>query len=324
MNYLGPLISVVMPAYNADKYIGYAIESILNQTYFNLELIIVEDGSTDDTDLIIRQYKDSRIRVIKNSCNKGIAYSTNKGIEASRGKYIALMDDDDIAVEKRLEYQVDYLEHHQDIDILGGRSVQIDAFNKEIRFENIPRNNPDYIRAILLFNCMDFRNGTAMMRKDFIIKNKLRYEENCLGMQDFKFYIDSSKIGNISSIGNLLLKYRVHEGNETKRRIDYYKEDRARLYAEFQRQSLSASGFNLGEESLTLINKVLAEQNGCCGSFKELQNLYLVFYEILQQARKMKVGYYKELQHLCKSHLAKQLLKMDIWSGEIVCRINNM
>ena len=81
-----PLVSVVMPAYNGEKYIGEAIDSILNQTYDNFELIIIEDKSTDRTLDVIRGYKDSRISLYLNSSNHGIAYSTNLGIARSKGK----------------------------------------------------------------------------------------------------------------------------------------------------------------------------------------------------------------------------------------------
>ena len=92
-----PLVSVIMPAYNGEKYIGAAIESILNQTYDNFELVIIEDKSTDNTLKVIQEYNDSRISLFLNSSNRGIAYSTNLGIAKSKGEYIALLDDDDLA-----------------------------------------------------------------------------------------------------------------------------------------------------------------------------------------------------------------------------------
>lgn len=308
-----PKVSVIMPAYNAQKYIGFAIESILNQTYKNLELIIVEDCSTDDTLRMIQNYKDSRIKLLRNDFNRGISYSTNAGIDVSDGKYIALMDDDDVAVKERLALQVEYLEEHENIDILGGRSAVIDAKGNFIKFQNTPKSNPKYIHAVLLFNCMNFRNGTAMIRKEFVLNNNLYYQENCMGMQDYKFYIDSSKVGNISTIDRLLLYYRIHEQNETKRRKELYKKERAQLYAKFQRESLEASGFKLDTESMKLINEILAEYDGRCNSLEQFRKLYCVFREILKQAQEMNIDYYQELEHLCKSKLAEQLIKMDIF-----------
>ena len=93
-----PKISVVMPAYNAEKYIGEAIESILNQTFKDFEFIIINDGSVDHTKEIIREYNDPRIVLLENDKNRGIVLSLNKGLDAATGKYIARMDADDISV----------------------------------------------------------------------------------------------------------------------------------------------------------------------------------------------------------------------------------
>lgn len=305
-----PLVSVIMPAYNAEKYIEDAICSILNQTYTNVELIIVEDCSIDRTLDVIHKCKDNRILLVQNQENKGIAYSTNRGISLAGGNYIALMDDDDIAAADRLDLQVKYLEEHAEIDILGGRSIDIDSQGKILHRGGIPRYNPKYIKAVLLFKCMDFRNGTAMIRKSFIEEYNLQYQDNCYGMQDYKFYIDSSKVGNISTIENVLLYYREHENNETKRRMQEYKEQRANKYAEFQRESLKLSGFKLDERRLSIINKLLAECDGGCNNREELQQLYEVFGEILRQARELQIDYYEELKCYCKTVLAGNVKRL--------------
>lgn len=305
-----PLVSVIMLAYNAEKYIGLAIESILDQTYDNIELIIIEDDSRDNTFQIIQNYKDIRIKLVKNDFNRGITFSTNRGLELSTGKYIALLDDDDIAVKERLSLQVEYLENHEDIDILGGRSVHIDEKGNILKYQDMPRNNPKYIKAMLLFNNAGFYNGTVMIRKEFIEKNNLRYQENCYGMQDFKFFIDSSKLGNISTISDLLLYYRVHENNETKRRKRIYHEERRLKYAEFQRESLKASGFKLDENNLSIINKALSEDKLGCSNEKELKLLYEAFAEIMRQAKIMRVDYYKELEHYCKRKFSDQIANL--------------
>lgn len=210
-----PLVSVIMPAYNGEKYIGEAIESILNQTYNNLELIIVEDKSTDNTLKIIQKYKDPRIHLYLNSKNQGIAYATNLGIAKSKGKYIALLDDDDIATKQRLEWQTSFMEEHDEVDILGGRSAAIDKNGNFLRYDLEPLRNPKFIKALLLFSNEKFANCSAMIRKSFIEKNNLKYQDNCLGMQDFKFYIDSSKVGTITSIDRLVHLKRIHDEEET-------------------------------------------------------------------------------------------------------------
>lgn len=306
-----PLVSVIMPSFNAEKYIEEAIDSILHQTYNNLELIIVEDKSTDETLNVIKKYKDNRIKLLCNKCNMGIADSTNRGIRESKGKYIALLDDDDIAEKDRLCLQVDFLEQHTDIDILGGRTTFIDSNGKIMDYSNIPRNNPKYIKSVLLFNCIDFVNGTAMIRKKFIVENNLYYKNNCYGMQDYRFYIESSKVGKISTLSNFLLRYRIHEGSETEYIFKTYTKERAKVYASFQRYSLWESGFRLDENELRLINKVLAERNGKCESKKEFKELYWIFKKILKQGKAMNIDYFSELQHLCKVKLSEQIIRID-------------
>lgn len=314
------MVSVIMPAYNAEKYIGKAIESILMQTYADLELLVIEDASTDHTLEIIKKYDDNRIRIFENFENKGISFSTNIGLRESRGKYIALMDDDDIAARERLEIQVKYLEGHKEIDILGGRSAIIDENGNVIDVENQPRNNPKYIRAVLLFNCLDFRNGTTMIRSEFLRKHNLYYRENCFGMQDYKFFIESSKIGNISSVDKILLYYRIHGGNETYREKKMKKAERASKYFEFQCDSLEASGYQLDKTSKTLIQKLLREGGGVCDNYEEFGRFVNVFVEILCQARKMEVDYYQELEHLCKSLIALQTIRMKNFSVDMYLR----
>lgn len=308
---LGPLVSVIMPAYNAERYIRGAIDSVLDQTYEDWELIVVEDGSTDATLDVIRGYTDKRIRLFRNDRNRGIAFSTNRGIEESRGKYIALLDDDDIAEKDRIKLQVEYLEQHIEIDILGGRSVYIDERDMIIDHAPIPRKNPKYIKSVLLFNCMDFMNSTAMIRKEFIEKNHLYYHDGCYGMQDFRFYIESSKVGNISTIGDFLLRHRIYTGNTTHRNMTVFKEERAIVYAQLQRYSLWKSGFRLSEGSLRLLNKVLAETDGRCRSVQEFQELFIVFKELLQQGRKMGIDHQNELSHVCRVKLAEQIINLN-------------
>lgn len=114
-----PLISVLMPAYNAEKYIKEAIESILNQTFSNFEFIIIDDGSIDATEEIIKSFKDSRIVYIKNEKNLGLIKTLNKGISIARGEFIARMDSDDISMPQRFELQLDVFKKYKGVDIVN-------------------------------------------------------------------------------------------------------------------------------------------------------------------------------------------------------------
>lgn len=303
-----PLVNVIMPAFNGEKYIGDAIESVLNQTYDNFELVIVEDQSTDNTLNVIQRYKDPRISLYVNSKNKGIAYSTNLGISNSVGKYIALLDDDDIALKQRLEWQVEFLEDHDEIDILGGRTAYIDKDGKFIRYLKEPIYNSKYIKANLLFYNKKFANGTTMMRRSFIEENSLKYQDGCLGMQDFKFFMDSSKVGTITSIDHLIHLKRIHEEQETARRMKFHTKQRAELYAQFQRESIEKSGFRLSDEHICAINDIVTEIPAKGYSKADIMRLYAAFQEMINQAREMNVDYFTELEYACKKIIGDRIL----------------
>ncbi len=309
-----PIVSVVMPAYNAEKYIVEAILSILNQTYSNLELIIVDDASTDETYSVIKSFTDKRIVLERNENNKGIAFSTNRAIEIAKGNYIALMDDDDIAFPRRLEYQIDYLENHKDIDIIGGRSEDINADGSHRTFGGMPRNNPNYIKSWLLFKCLDFRNGTTMMRRDFIDKYNLRYRDGYLGMQDYQFFIESSKVGKISSIDEYLIKYRIHDNNETKKQQTLNRLERERIYSNMRVDSLRMSGFILNEEQIDILNYSFPETNPSKLSKKDLLLLYRTLKEIYLMAIDMKIDYMEEFNIVLKKLFSEKIYKANLFS----------
>lgn len=309
-----PLVSVIMPAYNGEKYIKEAIESVLSQTYERFELIIVEDASTDETLSIIKEFNDERILLFQNSVNKGIAYSTNLGIDNSKGKYIALLDDDDIATPQRLELQAEFMEKHDEIDILGGRSAFVDKDGEFLRYFTEPIYNPKCIKAYLLFYNRKFANGTAMIRKSFIEKYNLRYQDNCYGMQDFKFYIDSSKVGMITSIDRLLHFKRCHDEEETTRQLKIHGKERAELYAQFQRESIEKSGFHLSEEDFRVINECVGPNRKPYYTKDDMKRLYDVFAEMIKQAKLMEIDYLPELEYVCKKILGDKILsKVNIF-----------
>lgn len=116
------MVTVFIPCYNAGRFISETIDSILVQTYQDFEILIIDDGSTDNSSEILNQYaeKDERIRILKNKRNRGIGYTRNRGVREARGKYLAIMDADDISVPSRLEKEVQYLEKHQSVEAVSG------------------------------------------------------------------------------------------------------------------------------------------------------------------------------------------------------------
>ena len=294
-------VSVVMPSYNGEKYIYQAIKSIIKQSYENWELVIVDDCSSDTTVDIIRSFCDPKIRFFKNDKNMGISYSTNRAISESTGSFIALLDDDDMATEERIELQVQYLNKHPEIDVLGGSHIVIDKNSNCIRAGKDPIYNPKIIKAYMHFINRRFSNGTTMIRKAFIDRHNLKFEENCYGMQDFKFIIECSKLGNISSIGQVLQLKRIHDNEETVRQINMHKKERMEKYADFQRQSILKSGYKLSDEQLYAINSCITETIRTDINDKELRNLWSAMKELITQAYARHLDYAPEMEFVCKT-----------------------
>ena len=129
-----PILSVLMPVFNSELFVAEAIESILNQTFKDFEFLILDDASTDKSFEIIKDFgkRDSRIKVCQNEKNLGVVESRNKLINLSKGKYIAWLDSDDIAIKTRLEKQVNFLEEHPEIGMVGAWLIKSDKFcNKQ-------------------------------------------------------------------------------------------------------------------------------------------------------------------------------------------------
>ena len=308
---MNPLVSVIMPAYNAEKYIEEAIQSVLDQTYGHLELIIVEDSSTDTTLEKILKFQDSRIRLTKNEKNQGISYSTNKAIQMSSGQYLALLDDDDVSLSNRIEKQVNYLEKNRDVDILGGRTIYINEKSEFIDVSVVPRMNPKYMKCILLLGGVDFSNSTAMIRRSFLEKTGIQYRDNCYGMQDVRFYMEASKVGTIVGIKDYLLKYRMHSENETTKNIEKYGKERRRKFAELQRYSIETSGFHLETRELEIINRVFPEDGGKWDSVTDMIATYDVLKHMLKQAAEMNFDYVGELNHYFRRKFGELIIKYN-------------
>ena len=130
-----PMVSVIMPTYNAEETIGESLNALLRQTWTDWELIVVNDGSTDSTEAIVRQYNDRRIRLISFAQNRGNPEASNAGLREARGKYIVIMDSDDISFPERIERQVDYLETHKDVDGCGSGHVILTSSSLFDRFK---------------------------------------------------------------------------------------------------------------------------------------------------------------------------------------------
>ena len=204
-----PLVTVFMAVYNTGDYLKPAIDSILHQTYSHFELIIVNDGSTDGSDAIIRKYNDERIIYIINETNLGIVKTRNIGLDRMKGKYLAVLDSDDLAFPDRLEKQVAFLEANEEYGLCGTYFNIINSQGAIINKMMFPSENED-IRAYLhLGNC--FCHSSVMVRSELV--KKFRYSEiNVLG-EDYQLFIDVSAEAKLINLPIAGCYYRVHRNN---------------------------------------------------------------------------------------------------------------
>lgn len=237
-----PIVSVVMPVYNGSQYLREAIDSVLNQTFKDFELIIVNDGSIDSSEEIILSYNDPRICYIKNEMNSGICITLNKGIDYACGKYIARMDCDDISLPERFEKQVDYLEHHLNIGALGTDIITFgEGFND--RYFDFVHDANECKAGLLFATC--FAHPTVMMRTSIINEHKLRYDDMYRGLEDFELWYRLSKYTELTNLPEALVRYRLHKAqvtqNVTKRVSDMEKKflrDRFQFYTALTEEQL--------------------------------------------------------------------------------------
>lgn len=207
-----PKVSVIMPCYNAEKYIEDAINSILGQTFECFELIIIDDGSTDRSlsYAYALQEKDDRIKIIRNESNRGIGYSRNRGIRESRGEYIALMDTDDIAYSNRFKDQVTVLDENKEIDAVSG---YYDIITQNGLVENqseLHEYSAKEVAIRLLFKCV-IADSSAMCRKSVLVKNNIMFPENFRAVGAYKFWCEFALHGTIVVLKEKYYQYRINE-----------------------------------------------------------------------------------------------------------------
>lgn len=216
-----PKLSVVVSAYNAELYIKESIDSILNQTFSDFELLIYNDGSVDFTAEIIRNFNDKRIILTDSKVNKGVVYWSNVGLKQARGKYILRFDADDINKIERFQKQWDFMESNPEIgasssqlEIMGtGELVSKPILDKDIRW--------------WFFKGCPLIQGAVIIRKSVLEEFDLKYNESFKSAEDLELWIQLAKVTKLANLNEPLFEYRVHELQESTANInrqDFYRD----------------------------------------------------------------------------------------------------
>lgn len=242
-----PKISVVTAVHNCERFITSAIESVLKQTYQDYEMIIVDDASTDGTTEILQQYLlNEKIVVFHNPSNRERSYSRNLAVDKAKGEYIAILDADDLCVSDRFETQVEYMQSHPDIDVLGGNIVLIDENDNELgKFPDFPATHAEIVWDS--FFETQFVHSTVIMKREKFIAVK-GYNENLHYGEDTDLWIKMIKTGcRMANLPDVLVKYRTND-RQMKSAKDHYLESlllRKKFLEEVIKRELSLDDYYL-------------------------------------------------------------------------------
>lgn len=278
-----PTISVITPVYNGERFVGRTIASVLNQTFKDFEYILINDASTDSSLDIIKSFDDPRIKIVENAVNSRLVTSRNRGLEIARGKYIALLDHDDIALPQRLEKQFSVMEANESLVLIGSRARNINADDKVLQRRTVHRcPTPEHSRAKLLFR-NHFINSTVFFRQ---MKDKVMFSDEFQLSEDYDFIERYSTLGQVHVLRDILIHYRSHDNNYSSKKQMETQEGCVRIKArQLQRLGVPPSDelsrvharFEYGPFEYT--QEILKEISGLIELIKEGNRKYRVYDE---------------------------------------------
>jgi len=207
-----PAVSVLLPVYNGARFLNEAVQSILDQTFRDFELLAVDDGSSDDSLAILRNFErqDSRVRVETRE-NRGLVFTLNQLISIAKGQFLARMDADDISMPHRFAEQVDFLQIHPEVQLVGTSVTQINAAGLKIGHIRSPLDH-GHIEAQLLDGHCPICHPAVMMRAKAIAEIG-GYREEFRDAEDFDLWLRLSEVGKLANLSESLLLYRLHSGS---------------------------------------------------------------------------------------------------------------
>jgi glycosyltransferase involved in cell wall biosynthesis len=204
-----PLASVLMPVYNGERFLKEALDSVFHQTFQDFELIIIDDGSTDNTAEIIRQYDNDKIIYQRNPQNSGIVATLNNGLALVKGKYIIRMDADDIALPQRFQLLVNYMEAHPKTGVCG---ASLQRFSNTSNITEQMGSDAAYTAAKLMFDTT-INHPSAIIRTSVLKEHGLKYVFDFPHAEDYALWYEISKYACLANLPDVLLRYRMHGNN---------------------------------------------------------------------------------------------------------------
>lgn len=284
-----PQISIVMPVYNSEKFVEQAIRSLLVQTFMDFELIIVDDGSTDGSTDIVKQFDDERIRVFTNDKNQGIVYSRNRGLAEIRGRFYAPFDSDDVAVPHKFQKQISFLKQNPDIAMTGSWARLMDKTGKPTGERWKLGANPNTIPSIMLFRNY-FVHSSLLVRRKAI--ETVVYQEGLDVVEDYRFCADLSFQHKVCNYPEYLIDYRVHGKSAMRSDDKRMRNQDIKIY----RYLFRRLGMELSESDLNCIFALKGKTR--IGDFILLQEIHGFLLTILNRNKEIRMFNRKALERV--------------------------
>lgn len=280
-----PIISVVMPCFNCERFLDYSIRSIINQSFVQFEFIIINDGSTDNSDLVVKQYlSDGRLRYYEID-NSGNYSARNYGMELAGGKYVCVMDADDIAHIHRLNTQYKYLEENKDIGCLGSQAFYINTEGIEIGVFNRPCSS-EQLKIFLLKDNFVI-HPSVMFRRNILQEEGISYDARLKYAADYDFILKFTQCSKVANIEERLVYYRKHENQISRLKS----QEMLMTVQKVRLKQLATMNVYLSKINEDLYNRFLQYEKL---TEREFEKIVIVVNEILEANEKYKI-YNKKL-----------------------------
>jgi glycosyltransferase involved in cell wall biosynthesis len=325
-----PIVTILLPVYNAEKYLAEAIQSILAQTFTDFELIAVNDGSIDKSIDILKDFakNDSRLKVYSNEVNRGIVFTLNRGLYLASGEYIARMDADDICLPERLAKQVAYLSEHPDIGVLGTNFLHFGNVNKVSNF----RLEHELIVLEMIF-VNSILHPSIMMRKSVLDRIGVKYSDKFMHIEDWDLWCRLIPHTKFHNLPDVLIQYRVegqnisikNKNSSLERLKLFYTHHLEKLFFDFNKDYLSkhmilSNRFYDGSDIKSLKNYVsflsnmLREQGHAPRKIKividsKLNNLFFTIADLSVYKAFIFLSYFRMFEKTKLRYLLSKLIK---------------
>lgn len=300
-------VTVLMPAYNAELYIAEAIESILNQTYTQFELMIIDDGCTDGTIDIIKGFDDDRIKLVVNEKNLGLIATLNKGLDLIKTPFIARMDADDISLPTRLETQYQFMQNHPQVGACG-------TWYDNILPDNTERKGGRYLAGhnqVLFKNLYQLHiiHGTTMMRTEVIEKHNLTFNSAYSHAEDYDFFTRLAKFAELYNIPAALYKIRHHSESVSKK-FSSIQEDNSNTV---KQRIFKEIGVSVNSEQLNLYRELMHQNYGNLTGEKrqEVVELITALVSANEKSKYLPPEFLRKELSVCVMHLYNQNSRVE-------------